>query len=409
MNTANSTNANNAANAPAAKSIDNPADNADVCIVLPTYNEAGNIEKLLRQLLELDRGWQVLVADDMSPDGTAAVVDAFIQSHASLAADRVHISSAPKRGLGAAYKRGIAAALTRADTMIVVQMDADFSHDPREIPRLIARIRAGADIAIGSRYVTAARIDSAWHVARRWLSRGGNWLARRIAGIRGVRDCTSGFRAIARPALERAAASILPVNGYAFQIALLHRLIHYDARAIEHPIHFRQRAHGETKLGWSDLLEFFISVWTLRFPSARTFIKFALTGASGLLVNLSVFALLIELNLHKYIASPIAVELSIVWNFLLNNYWTFADRELLGNKLVRGLRFNTVSLGTLAISFAAFFALSAVFADGSPLLHQAIATVPAALFNYLINSYWTFAGAKSPQQKPSAQSSRDRS
>lgn len=359
--------------------------NQDVCFVIPTYNEADNIQPLLQQLMALDDTWQVLIVDDLSPDGTAERVESFRAK-----CPRVHLSSGKKRGLGAAYKRGMTIAIKQLEANIVVQMDADFSHAPSEAMRLVELVRGGADIAIGSRYIEHGSIDQQWHLLRRWLSSGGNWLARRIAGIKGVLDCTSGFRAIRAQILERIAVGRLPVNGYAFQIALLHRLIHHDARVVEHPIHFKNRVHGTTKLGIFDLIEFFVSVWMLRFPSAMTFTKFAITGVSGMLVNLSVFYFLINLGTHKYIASPIAVELSILWNFFVNNYWTFSHRELIGNKLVRGLRFNTVSFGTLLISFATFLTLSAAFPAWSPLIHQSIAIVPAALFNYFINSYWTF-------------------
>lgn len=359
--------------------------NKNVCFVIPTYNEAGNIQSLLQQLMALDDTWQVLIVDDSSPDGTADLVESFRAE-----CPRVHLSSGKKRGLGAAYKRGMVIAMEQLEANIVVQMDADFSHDPAEAKRLIELAQGGTDIVIGSRYIDRGSIDTQWHVSRRWLSRGGNWLARHIAGIRGVLDCTSGFRAIRRQALERVSVGRLPVNGYAFQISLLHQLIHHDAQVMEYPIHFKNREHGVTKLGAFDLFEFFISLWMLRFPSVRTFSKFALTGASGVLVNLSVFYILINLGAQKYIASLVAIELSILWNFFINNYWTFSHRELIGNKLVRGVRFNTVSFGTLLISFATFFMLSAVMPTWQPLVHQTVAIVPAVFFNYFINSYWTF-------------------
>lgn len=362
--------------------------NKNVCFVIPTYNEAGNIESLLSQLMELDKAWQVLVVDDESPDGTAELVKSLQATHS-----RIHLLSGKKHGLGIAYKRGMSFAMNELNAEVVVQMDADFSHDPNAAKHLVALVSEGAkgaEVAIGSRYIDNSSIDESWHILRRWLSTGGNWLARRIAGIRGVCDCTSGFRAIRCEALKRVAVERLPGNGYSFQIALLHRLIHHDVKVVEYPIHFHQRAYGKTKLGMFDLLEFFINVWILRFPSTRTFTKFLLTGASGMVVNLSIFFVLVEVGLHKYIASPVAVEFSILWNFFLNNYWTFGDRELLGNKLVRGLRFNAVSLGTLLISFVTFLVVSAALPSWQPILHQAVAIVPAALFNYFINSYWTF-------------------
>ena len=113
-------------------------------------------------------------------------------------------------------------------------------------------------------------------------------------------------------------------------MALLHRLLHSGARVVEEPIYFRDRERGVTKLGLDSMLEFFYHIWWLRLTSHRTFIKFSLTGLSGVVVNLGSFHLLLQLGLHRYLASPIAIELSIISNFLINNYWTFADRELAG-------------------------------------------------------------------------------
>lgn len=378
-------------------------DNRDVCIILPCYNEAENIRPMVQQLLALDPDWQILVADDNSPDGTASVVQ-------SLRAEcpRVHLSSGEKQGLGAAYKRAMDVAMKQLGADIVVQMDADFSHDPGEVARLVQLVREGVDIAIGSRYTAGGSIDPGWHVLRRGLSGGGNWLARYIAGIRGVNDCTAGFRALRTAALRQVEVERLPVNGYAFQIALLHRMLLHDMQAREHPIHFKDRQHGKTKLGLSDMVEFFITVWLLRFPSTWTFTKFSLTGLSGAVVNLLTFVLLMKMGVHKYIASPLAIELSILWNFLVNNYWTFADRELIGNKLVRGLRFNVVSFGTLCISYTTFLILSALFPTGSALLHQGLAIIPAAVFNYFINSYWTFSTADAGSAAAAASSAQTR-
>lgn len=363
-------------------------DNRGVCIVLPCYNEAENIRPMVQQLLALDPDWQILVADDNSPDGTAGVVQSLRSE-----CPRVHLSSGEKQGLGAAYKRAMGVAMQQLGADIVVQMDADFSHDPEEVARLVQLVRGGVDIAIGSRYVAGGSIDPGWHALRRGLSGGGNWLARYIAGIRGINDCTAGFRALRASALRQIEVQRLPVNGYAFQIALLHRMLLHDMQAREHPIHFKDREHGKTKLGLSDMIEFFLAVWLLRFPSTWTFVKFSLTGLSGVVVNLLAFFLLLKMGVHKYLASPLAIELSILSNFLINNYWTFADRELFGNKLVRGLRFNAVSFGTLLISYATFLVLSALFPTGSALLHQGLAIIPAALFNYFINSYWTFSAS----------------
>ena len=205
-----------------------------------------------------------------------------------------------------------------------------------------------------------------------------------------MRDCTAGFKAIRATALRAARVQDITVLGYAFQVALLHRLLHSGARVVEEPIYFRDRQRGVTKLGLDSMLEFFYHIWWLRLTSHRTFIKFSLTGLSGVVVNLGSFHLLLQLGLHRYLASPIAIELSIISNFLVNNYWTFADRELGEGKRIRGLKFNVVSLLALGVSYGSFLILSLLLPGAAPVWLQGLAIVPAVLVNYFLNSYWTF-------------------
>ena len=358
-----------------------------VCFVVPTYNEAPNVVPLLRRLTGLytDPDAAFLVVDDESPDGTGRLVREFAATDG-----RVRLLEGPRRGLGRAYARGMTHALETLGANAVVQMDADFSHDPVDARRLLDRLADGADVAIGSRYVAGGSLDPRWHVGRRLLSRWGNRFARYIADIRGVRDCTSGFKAIRAETLGAARVEDIRARGHTFQIMLLHRLIHAGARVVEEPIHFRERERGRTKLGAGSILEFFCTVWWLRLTSHRVLLKYGLTGLAGVLVNLGSFQLLFGLGMHKFLASPIAIELSIVSNFLMHNYWTFAGRVMVGRKRVRGLKYNAVSLATLALSYATFVGLSVPFPRASPVLLQACAIVPAVALNYLTNSYWTF-------------------
>ena len=138
------------------------------------------------------------------------------------------------------------------------------------------------------------------------------------------------------------------------------------------------------------MLEFAVHVWWLRLQGRNTFSKFMLTGLSGVFVNLGSFAILLSYGMHKYLASACAVELSIISNFLINNYWTFGYRDIPTRKRIRGLKYNVVSLATLAISIGTFVMLSVVNPEGSPMLHQLLSVVPAGLVNYFANSYWTF-------------------
>ena len=236
-----------------------------VCFVIPTYNEAADIAPLLRRLTGLHRNPDTafLVVDDDSPDGTARLVRECAASDG-----RVRLLEGPRRGFGQAYVQGMVHALDTLGADVVVQMDADFSHDPADAGRLLARLTGDgadrADVVIGSRYVAGGTVDPCWRIGRRLLSRWGNRFARRIAGLRDVRDCTAGFRAIRADALRTAKVEDIRVRGHTFQVVLLHRLLHAGARVVEEPIHFREREHGETKLGFRSILEFFFRIWWLR-------------------------------------------------------------------------------------------------------------------------------------------------
>ena len=363
---------------------------AKVCFVIPTYNEALNITSLLRQLAELHPGGDCafLVVDDNSPDGTAQRVREFMAG----ADGRVHLLEGQKRGLGDAYIRGMSYALSTLRPEVIVQMDADFSHDPADVARLLARVADGADMAIGSRYVPGGSLDKQWPVLRRLQSRCANLLARWVGGLRGVADCTAGFKAIRAGALRNAGLESIRVKGYLFQPVLLGRLLRAGARVAEEPIHFRERRHGQTKLDLSDVLR---DIWMLRHGSPQwTVAKFALTGLSGVFVNLGSFHSLLGLGLHKFLASPLAILLSILSNFLVNNFWTFNERVVTGRLSLRGIKYIFASLAALLLSYTVFVTGSMVFPDVPPLILQACGIPPGAVLNYLLNSRWIFRDEK---------------
>ncbi len=360
-----------------------------IVVIIPTYNERGNIGRLIEELqgvfAVLPHAMQILVVDDNSPDGTVDVVREQ-QSRWS----NVHLLQGEKRGLGAAYIRGMRHALEALGADAVFEMDADFSHKPTDVPRLIAALEQGADFAIGSRYVPGGSIPGEWGWHRRMNSRFGNVVARYVAGIYRVHDCTAGFRAIRSDVLRRVDFGALRVQGYAFQIALLHAAAAGGARVVELPVEFIDRTVGESKLGIKDIIEFLRSAAWIRFQSSKVFLKFCIVGASGVLVNLGLFTLLLALGVNKFLASPLAIECSIITNFFGNNYWTFRRRSLASGVHVRGLRFNVVSILSLAISYGTFVILSQAFPTVAPQVHQFIGIVPATLVNYFLNSYWTF-------------------
>ncbi len=173
-----------------------------IVVILPTYNERENIGLLLdaleTQFETLRHDMHVLVVDDNSPDGTAEVVQEVMKTR-----DHVHLITGQKQGLGAAYIRGMTYALEMFDADAVMEMDADFSHNPQDVPRLIAALDNGADFVIGSRYVPGGSVPEDWGIARIMISRWGNIFARYIADLHKVCDCTAGFRAIRASTLRR--------------------------------------------------------------------------------------------------------------------------------------------------------------------------------------------------------------
>jgi dolichol-phosphate mannosyltransferase len=360
-----------------------------IVLIIPTFNERGNIGRLIDQLQAVFRSLKhemlILVVDDNSPDGTADVVREH-QRHSL----NVHILQGRKRGLGAAYIRGMHHALDILHADAVFEMDADFSHEPTDVPRLIAALEQGADFVIGSRYVPGGSIPAEWGLHRRLNSRFGNIVARYVAGLYRVHDCTAGFRAIKADVLRHMDMERFRVQGYAFQIALLHAAVVGGAKVVELPVKFVDRTVGESKLGIKDIIEFFRSAAWIRFQSSKVFIKFCMIGAFGVLVNLGIFTALLEAGVNKFFASPVAIQVSIVSNFLGNNYWTFRWRNLAGPVHARGLRFNVVSFLSLAISYLTFVVLSRAFPTVAPQVAQVIGIIPATLVNYFLNSYWTF-------------------
>jgi len=209
--------------------------------VVPTYNEAANLEVLLRQVRAAAPEVHVLVVDDASPDGTAALAR---RVGAELGGVEV-IERSGKLGLGSAYRAGFDRALA-GGADCCVQLDADLSHDPAALPALLANIDVGADLAIGSRYVPGGATEN-WPWRRRWLSRWGNRYAAGLLGL-AVNDATGGYRAWRSDALRRIDFATVQAEGYGFQIEMTHRIVRAGGKVVEFPIAFRDRGAGESKL-----------------------------------------------------------------------------------------------------------------------------------------------------------------
>lgn len=214
--------------------------NDTVTVVVPTYNERENLPHLAAAVLL--HGYRLLVVDDGSPDGTGEVAD-------SLAAEmpRLQVIHRPgKQGLGSAYVAGFERAL-EGGAEVIVEMDADFSHNPEDLPRLVATVRSGADLAIGSRYVPGGGTPD-WPWYRRLISRAGGTYARLMLGIP-IRDATAGYRAFAASALARLPFREIEASGYGFQVEMAWRAHQAGLTIEEVPIVFRDREKGTSKMG----------------------------------------------------------------------------------------------------------------------------------------------------------------
>jgi glycosyltransferase involved in cell wall biosynthesis len=233
-----------------------------VAVVVPTYNEAGTIVEVCDRIRAALPESEIVVVDDASPDGTAAIARA--------AGDRIGrivvLERDAKNGLGAAYRAGFARAI-ELGAEVCVQLDADLSHDPAVLPALVSNVEHGADLAIGSRYVPGG-VTEDWPWRRRALSRWGNRYAAGVLGL-AVNDATAGLRAYSVDALQRMDYASVTTEGYGFQVEMTHRLVRAEGKIVEFPITFRERTVGESKLSNGIVNEAFLLVARLWLQDMR--------------------------------------------------------------------------------------------------------------------------------------------
>jgi dolichol-phosphate mannosyltransferase len=236
-------------------------------LILPTFDEAENLEAIVSAALAaLERAapaaHRILVVDDASPDGTGAIADRLAAEHPAVEV----LHRTVREGLGPAYLAGFAHALD-GGAAYVLEMDADFSHDPNDLARLLAAAE-DADLVLGSRYVAGGAVVD-WGPVRRFVSRGGSWYSRIVLGLP-VRDLTGGFKCFRREVLEGIDLPTIRARGYAFQVELTNRAVHAGFRVVELPIVFRDRQLGTSKMTPRIAVEAALLVPRLRFARRRT-------------------------------------------------------------------------------------------------------------------------------------------
>jgi len=360
------------------------------CVVLPTYNEAENIESITKAIFAMQSNIDthqlyVIVVDDNSPDGTQEIVKKQMQKNPYL-----RLVTGNKVGLGDAYKRGISFAISTFNPDLLLQMDADGQHDPTLIPKFINLANDGFSLVIGSRYVPGGSTPdfSYW---RKFLSIVGNFLIRHLGKASNVQDCTSGFRCIKANLLPKCNMDGLSTRGYSFQSLLVCELIRNGAKPIEVPIIFKDRVKGKSKLTLRDQIEFLVSITKITYRYSEDFIRYCLVGLVGMLVNIGAYLLLNRyFQIPLQAASLIAIEASIVSNFLLNNYWTFKTRPQKLSMIRRLLNFHIAAGISGLLFYYLFFLLLTTVLGINDVLSILLATTTGTISNYTINSLWTW-------------------
>ncbi|MBI2621314.1 MAG: glycosyltransferase family 2 protein [Candidatus Levybacteria bacterium] len=339
-------------------------------IILPTYNEKGNVERLITILEEeifpkiKNYEMYILVADDNSPDGTADEVRKLMKKWKN-----IDLNLGEKHGLGAAYVRAMDWAIKEMNADIVFEMDADLSHDPTKIPLFLKKIDEGFDMVIGTRYSGGGSIPKNWGISRKIQSVVGNLVVRSILMRFWVHDWTGGFRALRKEVFLKEKDELTAFRGYTFQVSFLHKAIRDGFKVAEIPFHFLDRTLGRSKIVPReyiiDLLKYVITArfWELvRSP----FLKYAITGFIGYLINAISLEIFSEFfKLAPFFAAAFSAELSIIWNFIVNNFWAFGKYKITSpwKVLLKFPQFNLVSFGSLLIIATVVFLGTYIFGN----------------------------------------------
>jgi dolichol-phosphate mannosyltransferase len=307
-----------------------------IVVVIPTYNEAKNIGRLIdmldKEFVKMPQHvFDLLVVEGNSPDGTADIVREKAKEYGFVKL----LMEEKKAGLGAAYVYGFKYAMEKLSADVLVEMDADFQHDPSELMNLIKEIDNGNDYVIGSRFVKGGSIPEEWELKRKLFSKLGNLVSKLILGVRGVSDFTTGYKA---SRVKGYADSIdldnILSKGFAYKIDLLYKMYKSGAKIKEVPIKFGLRDEGDSKMEKNNLIDSLRVVITLRLrdEGTRKFLKFCIVGVIGFIVDSGCFNILRVVLQNSKTASLLSGFIAMMTTFTLNNFWSFNHEKLEGAK-----------------------------------------------------------------------------
>lgn len=391
----------------------------NIIVILPTYNERANIQKLIPILEEKvftkikKHDMQILVVDDNSPDGTQEEVKKFMQKWKN-----IELLLGAKEGLGAAYVRGMHYAMDKMKGDAIIEFDSDFQHDPNDIPRLIMAMDNGADYVIGSRYVKGGAIPKEWGIHRKIISRFGGLFAQIVLWTWGVHDMTSGYKLTKTPFLKRIDLDHLYSKYYAYKLHILHDVMLQKPKVTEVPIIFYERKEGSSKITRKDLFDSFWVVIRLRLRDSSRLIKFLFVGGTGFLVQVITQETTIRAGFASFLANILSgygiikditsvshslgagfgAESAIISNFILNNFWTFNDTRRLKEKsnfFVRALKFNFASFGSILIQSMAVLVAEKMIGEKIMLFSRSFPTrlvvlIPTIIFLVIPLNYFIY-------------------
>lgn len=401
---------------------------AKVVVVIPTYNERENTERMIEVLSSefskiKNHEMHLLYVDDTSPDKTYEAVQEKMRKY-----DWLHLLlNKEKKGLGVAYAKGFKYAMEKLGADYVMEFDADFQHRPDEMKRLVDKIDEGFEYIIGSRYIPGGSIPKDWGFKRKFLSVVGNLVARAGLLMPRVHDLTTGFKLTkVRGVLDKIDLDNLYSNSFAYKVHILGEAIINGAKWVEVPINFMARTEGESKLIKNEMIETLKVIFLVQIhnPKIRKFIKFGTVGFIGYIVNAvsleifsgtgitlalaSVFSSLRGTFL-AFAAEPsawaaaLAAELAIINNFTLNNIWTFKKEKITGVEkiLYKFLQFNLTAVGAIVIQFVVIGVMVVRLGD-TTLVRQAgilvamplVLTYNYTMYNLVIWKTWKLPWAK---------------
>lgn len=357
-----------------------------IVIIIPTYNEKGNIEKIINQIEKevvseiKHHKFSILVVDDNSPDGTAESVKALMEKHLN-----IKLLTGEKRGLGAAYLRGMRYAIEKMGADAVMEIDADLSHPPEKITEFVKKMDEGYDTVIGTRYSGGGSIPANWPLKRKAFSVLGNLLVRIVLLRPYIHDWTGGFKLIKKEVFLKEEKKLHNYNGYVFQVAFLHKTAKDGFKIAEVPYHFSDRTLGKSKIASGSYIVNVLSyIMKARIYESlhSPFLKYAITGFLGYLINAFTLELFSQgLGLNPGLAAMLGAECSIIWNFTVNNFWAFNEHKITNplKVILKFPQFNLVSIGSLAIISTIVFIATHTLGD-TLIVRQASLAVAIGLF-----------------------------